>query len=275
MPGIFDLPLRNPIRHALHMHELGILDQYNLYDDLLPGRRIDLACEAIERLMREQLGCCFQSKPNEVDVLAAHVYEVAEKLASSTAEHVAHDKNQAESEAALMDTLLSQFDSELTCVQDGDYELVEVINTVAALSSAHREAHQALIEEQALMKDDIARHHRTVKGLATSLENLPDLLQSNREKQALRVENERLRLENSGYASRVETLLGVSKDKKIENEQLKAKVHALEEKVSGYASRMNSVLAFAKEKQTENDALRRQTTDDTVQAHANPTLKFF
>ncbi len=266
MPGIFDLPLQNPIKRALRMYELGVLSAYDPYYDLFPGKRIDLIIEALEGVVQERLGSCFKAKPNEVDKLAERVYKKADDIGTSLSTHISEEKERATREAAQMDALLEQFDLALTTMQDEDAILVSAIEDAALQRQLSRDTHHVLIEEQARMKDDMASHHDTVRELALSLEKLPELLQSNREKQALRLVNERLRYENAGYASRVEKLLDVAKDKKSENEQLKAKVEALEAKISGYVSRMSRLLEFAK---------AQQTTKDTGSVHTNPTFKFF
>ena len=107
--------------------------------------------------------------------------------------------------------------------------------------------------------------------MKASLEKLPELLQNNREKQALRVENARLLVEREGYASRAESLLGLLEKKHAENENLHTQVDGLEAKVAGLALQMDKLITFAHDKQREIAEIRRQSKEHTAEKQITGT----
>ena len=161
-----------------------------------------------------------------------------------------------------MDEGLRRFNSGLASMESSANDFDDVVADVVASGKAHVEEIHGLAEAQTEVKSGIDFQQSNINAIAESLKNLPDLLQSNREKQALRLENEQLRLKYEGYVKRIDKLLDFSKKQKIENEELKAQVQKLENKVSGYSTRMHDVIALAKEKQAEIDALRDEANDN-------------
>lgn len=201
---------------------------------------------------------------DEAADISNEVREDFDELASRAAESLRKDDVQSKEEAKHMEECLARFDSGLTSMESNASSLDEVVDEVVASGTTQSEILQDVAKAQAEIKSGLDLQQPAMESIAESLKNLPELLQANREKQALRIENERLRLERDGYAVRVKKLLNVSKEVKSDNDSLKAEVKGLEAKVSGYSTRLRDVIALAKEKQAENEALRNQLNEENL-----------
>ena len=179
-------------------------------------------------------------------------------LVTETSEHIHQVVADTTQQNTRVNDASTDYALNLITMERSIVNLDEAVTVVVASREENTGELQYAIETQINTQSSLALQQSTVQAMALLLENLPELLQSNREKQALRVENARLTLENKGYASRAETLLDVVKEKSLENVGLQAQVNTLEAKVSGYDPRMNALLAIAQDKQRENDELRSQ-----------------
>ncbi len=182
-------------------------------------------------------------------------------LVIATSEHLQQVEIDAMQQNARMDEASSNYELQLLTMERGTVKLDEAVTRVVESREENSGELQRAIETQADTQASLEAQQSAVQSIAASLENLPELLQSNREKQALRVEHARLLLEKESYISRVDMLLNVIKEKDGVNEELQAQVDTLESKFSGLASQMEKVLAFAQSKQREVDELRAQKNE--------------
>jgi|GEM_PF-3044504 len=186
-------------------------------------------------------------------------------LVSATSKHLYQVVTDTMQQNVRMDEASAGYELNLITMERGVVKLDEAVTMVVASREGHAGERQRAIETQVNTQSSLARQQSVVKAMAASLENLPELLQNNREKQALRIEHARLLFERDGYASRSEMLLDVLKEKSEENTRLQAQVDGLEAKFSGLASRMDAVLAFAQDKQREVGELRSQLNEQAAE----------
>jgi len=141
-------------------------------------------------------------------------------LVTATSEHLHQVAADTTQQNARVDEASTDYDLNLTVMKDGTANLKAV--TIGLIDSREENsgALQRSTETQINTQSSLASQQSAVQAIATSLENLPELLQLNREKQALRVEHARLLTEREGYASRTETLLSVLKEKNQETHYL-------------------------------------------------------
>lgn len=188
--------------------------------------------------------------------------EDGDELASRAGESLRKEDEQSKEEAKRMGEALPRMGSAATSMESNASSLAEVVDDVIASGATRSDVLHGVAEGQTEIKSGLDLHKAYMRSIEESLKNLPELLQANREKQALRLENERLGLENNGYATRIEKLLVFSKETKLENNDLKTENAGLKKKVSGYATRARDAIAMAKEKQAEIDTLRDQANGD-------------
>ncbi len=196
---------------------------------------------------------------------AENVGQVAHRNADALVTEISEHLHQVAGDTTQQNTRVNEasadYEFNLIELRDVTEQLDEAVTVVVDSREENSGEIQHAIEAQINTQSSLALQQSMVQEMAASLAHLPELLQSNREMQTLRVENARLLLETEGYASRAEMLLDVLKEKSVEHVGLQAKVESLEAKVSGYASRMNTALALVGDKQREVDDLRNQINE--------------
>lgn len=188
-----------------------------------------------------------------------------DEIVTATSEHLHKVELDTMQQNARIDEASANYERQLITMERGTVKLDEAVTMVVESREENSGELQRAIANQVNTQSSLARQQSAVQSIAASLENLPELLQSNREKQALRVEHARLLLEKESYTSRVDMLLNVIKEKDEVNERLQAQVDTLEAKFSGLASQMEAVLAFAQSKQREVDELRAQANEQGIE----------
>ncbi|MDF1684992.1 MAG: hypothetical protein P1U36_10115 [Legionellaceae bacterium] len=224
---------------ALGVTKLGV-DTYNHYFN------------SVEELpaFRETAAEVVQSARTDIDALV-----------TAASEHLRQVEVDTLQQNTRMDESSANYEMQLITMERGTVKLDEAVTVLVESQKENSGEFQRAIEAQADTEASLKTQKTAVQSIAASLENLPELLQSNREKQALRVEHARLLLEKESYTARANMLLDVIKEKDEVNERLQAQVDTLEAKFSGLASQMEKVLAFAQSKQREVDEFRAQTNE--------------
>ena len=182
-------------------------------------------------------------------------------LAMATSEHLHQVELDTMQQNARIDEASANYEMKLITMERGTVQLDEAVTVVVESREESTGELQRVIEAQVETQARLEAQQTMVQSIAASLENLPELLQSNREKQALRVEHARLLLEKESYTSRANMLLGIIKEKDEVNERLQVQVDTLEAKFSGLVLQMEKVLAFAQGKQREVNELREQLNE--------------
>jgi len=197
-------------------------------------------------------------------------------LVSATSEHLHQVEVDTLQQNARIDEASASYELNLITMERGAVQLDEAVTMVIESREENTGELLRVIETQVETQASLEAQQSMVQSIAATLENLPELLQSNREKQALRVEHARLLLERESYISRTDTLLDVIKEKDEVNERLQAQVDTLEAKFSGLASQMEKVLAFAQGKQREVDELRAELNEQGAENKGTHfSLNFF
>lgn len=193
-------------------------------------------------------------------------------LVSTTSEHLHQVEVDTLQQNARIDEASANYELNLITVERGAVKLDEAVTVVVESREENTGELKRVIKAQDETQASLEAQQNMVQSIAASLESLPELLQRNREMQALRVENARLSLENEGYASHAETLLSVVREQREKNETLQGENKRLEAQVSGYASQVNTLLALVQDISSEVDERR---TDDTQNARTHFSLNLF
>lgn len=184
-------------------------------------------------------------------------------LVTATSEHLHQVEVDTLQQNARIDEASANYELNLITMERGTVKLDEAVRVVVESQKENTGELRHAIETQIDTEVSLKAQQTMVQSIAASLEGLPELLQLNRERQALRVENAHLSLENKGYASHTETLLSVVREQREENAILKDENERLKVQVSGYASQVNTLLALVKDMSSEVDKRRTDNTQNT------------